>query len=259
MAAIACAPGKSELPGSPESPPVQQAAAAEVLTVRQVLVLAQTALNSAKSYRGRGETRIELDEQEPEVSTLTVEWASPDRLRQESRTADSNETRQESIESIRLEGEQYLRGSYLDGSVSTKAGWHQGPSYSGESNLVMSSLGITGPAITGTLSLNGRDVYRIEGSPNAMIDPVPAIGTLPLNGSFVLFVDMLNFRLVRIEQIAEVAEYRPRPGSGILPRFVLGADRLAFTATTTLDFEYFDEPLTIERPVVFPTPSRRRR
>ncbi len=245
VAATACVSEKSDLPNSTDASP---SPSPEVLTAGQVLALAQSAARSVASYRGKGEELFYAVDGVTEANTLTFEWSKPDSVRQESRTTDPAEIQQESSETIRIGDRSYLRRASRDESGSVDIGWHEAAPDSGEPNIVMSSLDIAVPMMMGPVTLNGRQVYVVSGTSFPAAESVSAISEIPANGELVLFIDAANFQLVRTERTAIVFVFRPTADPNSPDGIIMESDRFEFTVSTSFDFEYFDEPISIEPP-----------
>ncbi len=89
----------------------------------------------------------------------------------------------------------------------------------------------------------------MSGTSIAAVDVITAPGTLAAKASMVLFIDAANFRLVSIDQTAVAFGFRPEPDPNDLSSgIVMESTRFEFTVSTTMEFEYFEQPISIERP-----------
>lgn len=244
MALTACVSKPTPEPAptavSPTLPP-------EILTATQVLSLAESAARTVISYRATGETLVYVVGEDTRAGTTTFEWSAPDRSRQALQTPSSDDSGTETTELVGIEDRVYRGTSGGNRTDPNELHWQEVLADTSRANVMVVSMDLVEPLNTGLTTLYDRKVYRISGTPVSVIESIPVNGELQAAEN-LLFIDASDFRLLRIERKLSVGEIRPdNPAVDAEPSAV-ELEPTGYSSSITLDFEYFDEPLTINPP-----------
>ena len=244
MAATACV---SKSPPDPEPSESSPTPPPEILTAKQILSLAESAARSVISYRAAGETLIYVSDEEPQVSTTTLEWSAPDRSRQVIQTPKSGDSRSVTTELVGVKNRVYRGRSGENRADPAELRWQEVLADTSRSNTMVVSMDLAEPVNTGLTTLYGRQVYRISGTPVSVVESVPINGELQ-GAENILFIDASDFRLLRIERKLSVGEIRPDSSVVDAEPSTVELEPTGYSSSITLDYEYFDEPLAINPP-----------
>ena len=217
---------------------VPDAGQSETINAVEVLARARDAMAEVVSYRATGEQAYADPTQPFQSGNFQYEWSAPDRVHYLAISTSSNGMNE--VETIRVDDQSFMRHS-----VFGEAGWRESTVVSTGDISISGPLAwmtAAAPRLVATEVLNGIEVYRVEGP---MKQPESDEPSAPdwIAASGVAFVDITSFRPVRISYEIELV----MPDRELVDGEWIDTSRNV-VATVTMDFTYFDSPLSIEAP-----------